>query len=156
MIKLWAGDPNSVVDHENGLIFLRSGNYPRGRLSVEWIISETKIIINHANVRTKSEEIQISDIFKMTLKVGIKMTSVTLELEGRSPKKWFRGVHSNGVDVFVAYATCEYILNRRQGDLLNPIEAKIPSHIVEMTKMLRAGQLPAEDIAAFKARGMSW
>ena len=155
MIRLWAGDPNSVIDRENGKIFLRSMGYPKR--SWEWVIYDGVIEINTVKRNGIATEIfQISDISKMTLKVGVKTTTVTLEIEGKKPKKWFRGVLSAGVDIFVAYAAYEYILEKRQGDQLNPIETKIPSHIPEMARMLRAGELDPEAIADFKARGMSW
>ena len=156
MIKLWAGDPRSVIDRENRKIFLRSINYP-GSNGWEFIIYDDTVQVNNAKRKgVVTEYFQISDISKMTLKVGIQTTSATLWLEGKKPKKWIRGVPCAGADIFVAYAAYEYILEKRQGDLLNPIEAKIPPHVVQTAKMLRAGELPAEDIAAFRARGMSW
>jgi len=163
MIQFGSGTSNSVIDNNNRKIVLRAQFYPRGILSVEWVITDSEITVNRSKkrgARIETGVIQYCNISSMDYTVGIQQSSVTIMLRGKTPKKWYSGLASiAGVDMFIAYEAYKFILNKCQNELKIPIAASIPSYIPEGAEKLQSGRAQIEEpdfVGTMKARGITW
>ena len=144
----------SYIDTESGKIFLRALDYPTAKDSMEFIVSNDNLVVNWVKKRDSitAETIFFEQISRLKLKLS--GYSGILEIEGKHPKKFYRAVQFNLADALVAHAAAAHIVEKRQGNTLNPLKAKIDPDITEMRRELDAGEIDEETYEIGKRLGI--
>ena len=144
-------DPKSIIDRENNKIHLRDFKYPKKGYK-EFVVFDDVIVINELKRKgVVSETIEISQISEIELPFKRIELSNNLALWGNVPKLWRRGVVFKGIDIFVALAVVDHIVEQRQKSSLPAPILKISPVALGLREELRNDETLQ---ASIKAKGV--